>query len=117
MFMTNQLFRQRQTRRKNASTYADSGADSTSSSTDIRLLRRNITVIITKRIALDITMEAIAPRIVNAQVSGTVMQMQATAERHDATNIDLGERIARNPMSITCPGKPNNGATAAQETR
>ena len=62
-------------------------------------------------------MEPIAPRIVKAQVNGTVTQTHAIAERHEETKMDLGERIARNPISMTCAGRPNNEATPAQGTR
>ncbi len=91
--------------------------DSDFGSKGIRLFRRNITVIIAKRIALDMAMEPIAPRIVKAQVNGTVTQTHAIAERHEETKMDLGERIARNPISMTCAGRPNNEATPAQGTR
>ena len=67
--------------------------------------------------ALEIMIDKTAPRMPNAHVSGTVTQTQAIAERQEQMKIDLGDRIARSPISITCPGKPNNAATAAHGTR
>ena len=62
----------------------------------MRVLRRNITLMMTSIMPVEITLEATAPRM-EKTVKGTVIHTQIIDDRHETVKIDFGERMERNP--------------------
>src|SRR6188472_2017569 len=71
----------------------------------------------TSMMPVEITLEATAPRMASNHVKGMVIHTQIIDDRHETVKIDFGERMERNPMSMTCAGSPRGAAIAIHETR